>query len=160
MVRPISAPCPFFSVLTKIIVKALKFRTLQDLILEQLLLNSAPLRLLPNILNAFRPQCWLHFTSLLHPFCRLEKMLTSVLFHHFAKLTRPCRNVFPFIYLLYGFANVRLLFCGQVLPFGARRDSRSAGSIITVHRQGFCSSKTSLFRSQKHFLFASFVFHF
>ena len=36
----------------------------------------------------------------------------------------------------YGFANVRLLFFGQVLPYGARRDSRSEGSIRRAQAEG------------------------
>ena len=40
------------------------------------------------------------------------------------------------IFLKYGFAHVRLLFCGQVLPFGAGRDSRSAGSIRRAPARG------------------------
>ena len=72
----------------------------------------APLWRLPAILHAFWSQFWLPFSSLLHPFYK-NNWICASFFQHFAKLTRPCRNVFP-LFFGYGSAHLRFLFCAPL----------------------------------------------
>ena len=141
-------------------VKNLKPRTLQGLMLEQLLLNLVPFCrhfgsiwiVLHTLFDSFwsSDACFSFSRNMFLSTQDRESNVDSRLHHYqsasflqtwrnfykcsfppLRKTDAPLQERFSIVFR-YGFANVRLLFCAQVLPFGVCRDSRSAGSIICV----------------------------
>ena len=133
LVRPTRAPWPFFYYLNeKSQRRKPKMSNAPRLDVGQILAQfdspSTPPDHFAFILAALLAPLYLPIAS----FLQVWKEFYKLSFPPLRKTDAPLQERFSIVSKC-GFANVRLLFCWQVLPFGARRDYRSACSYNNKH---------------------------